>query len=87
VLLRAGSLTDVEAYLYEKVLRPSAIVKDVPAGAAALPVAPDSVEAFKARLAEIDKVVKPYDDTPDEYMAGLKAGLKQELKSSWKNTF
>jgi hypothetical protein len=63
VFLRAGSLIEVEAYLYEKVLRPSAIVKDVPAGAAALPVAPDSMEAFKARLAEIDEPEKPYDTT------------------------
>ncbi len=42
----------------------------------------DSIAAFKARLAEIDKLEKPFEDTSDEYMAGLKAKLKQDNKDS-----
>jgi hypothetical protein len=85
VLLRAGELTDVEAYLYKMVLCPGAVIELAPADAAALPHAPDSLPALKAQLLEIDAMQKPFPDTSDDYWAEFKAQRKAELKKSWKD--
>lgn len=84
VLVRAGSLEDVIAYLYQQILIPGAAVKVAPA-VAALPVVPDSAADLKARLAAIDALPKPMAETPDQYWAAHKAEEKKKLKDTWRN--
>ena len=77
-------LADVEAYLYKRVLVPSATLKVAPV-VAALPAAPESLADLKLKLAAIDALPKLFPETPDAYWAEHTTSEKKKLRDGWKN--
>jgi hypothetical protein len=84
ILLKAGSLEDVVAFCYSKVLKPAATLVKAPLLAAPA-VVPESLQDLKNKLAEIDAKPKPFPDTRDDFWKAHKDRLKKELRDTWKN--
>jgi hypothetical protein len=63
ILLKAGSLEDAVAFYYSNILKPAATLVKAPLQAAP-PLVPESLADLKSKLAGIEALPKPFEDTP-----------------------